>query len=237
MVEAFKEKPEVSTTVDRVVASMRQAMFEGMLPPGTQLREEMLSRRFEVSRSSVREALRVLTMDGLVQRRPNHTVVVRHLTVADVEDIYRARLLLEGSCVRAVATCSDRDLRELARELKTYAAEVRTSDHPRAAEAHITFHANMVRLLSGSRWLAETERSMLRHLLLILATVHMSSEDLRQEIRRHRDLVDLCTARNIDEALVCLKDGLEESRAFAIKFTFEALEQAHSKSPDAWLER
>ena len=237
MVSGFEEKNQEATTVDRVVATVRQAMFEGRLRPGTQLREELLSQRLGVSRSSVREALRVLTMDGLVQRRPNHRVVVRHLTLAEVEDIYRARLLLEGICVRAVATCPEADLRELALELETYAAEVATSDHPRAAEAHITFHANMVRLLSGSRWLAETERSMLRHLLLVLATVHMSSADLRQEIRRHRDLVELCTARNIDEALVCLKEGLDESRAFAIKFTFEALEQAQSKSPDAWLER
>jgi DNA-binding GntR family transcriptional regulator len=65
----------------------------------------------------------------------------------------------------------------------------------------------------------------------------MSSEDLRQEIRRHRDLVDLCTARNADGALVCLKEGLDDSRAFAIRFTFEALELAKSKSPDAWLGR
>ncbi|MGA2082447.1 MAG: GntR family transcriptional regulator [Holophaga sp.] len=236
MAAGINDQPRESTTVDRVVMALRQSMFEGRLNPGTQLREEMLSTRFGVSRSTVREALRVLTVDGLMRREPNRSVIVRHLTVAEVEDIFRARMLLEGACVRAAATCPDQSLQQLAGALEAYVAEMMTNDHPRAAEAHVEFHAAMVRILSGSQWLAETERSMLRQLLLILATVHMSGEDLRHEIQYHVDLCCLCTARRIEPALRCLKEGLDDSRTFAIKFTFEALELAKSQGETSWLE-
>jgi DNA-binding GntR family transcriptional regulator len=237
MTVGFVNKQKVSTSVDRVVMALRQAMFEGKLNPGTQLREEMISKKFGVSRSTVREAIRVLTMDGLMKRRPNRSVVVRHLTVAEVDDIYRARLLLEGACVRAAATCSDLAVEELARALEVYASEVMTNDHPRAAEAHIEFHATMVRILSGSQWLAETERSMLRNLLIILATVHVRGDELHHEMELHRDLCNLCFARAIDKALVCLKKGLDDSRDFSIRYTFEALEIAKSQGEPNWLEQ
>ena len=233
----LSEQPKKSTTVEKVVMALRQAMFDGNLNPGTQLREEMLSQRFGVSRSTIREALRVLTMDGLVTRLPKRSVIVHHLTVAEVEDIFRARLLLEGASVRAAETCSDQTLQDFAYAFEMYVSEVLTNDAPRAAEAHVEFHATMVHLLSQSLWLAETERSMMRHLLLIIASVHKSDDDLNQEIEAHRVLCDLCVARRIDEALVCLEKDLMEAKAFAIRFTFEAIKVVKSKDKSPWLEK
>jgi len=229
MLAGFKKVPKELTTVDRVVLALRQAVIDGNLNPGTQLREEMLSKQFAVSRSTVREALRVLTMDGLMKRQPNRSVVVHHLTLAEVEDIYRARLVLEGASVRAAATCSDKTLQALACLLESYVAEMTTGNPSLAAGAHVEFHANMVQILSNSKWLAETERVMMRHLLLILATVHKSGEDLRHEIQLHRDLFELCIARRVDEALACLKEGLDDSKAFAIRLTYEAISNANQQ--------
>ncbi|MDR3671774.1 MAG: GntR family transcriptional regulator [Holophaga sp.] len=236
--EAFlSEGPVISTTVEKVVVALRQAMFDGNLNPGARLREEMLSQRFGVSRSTIREALRVLTMDGLVTRMPKRSVIVHHLTVAEVEDIFRARILLEGASVRAAATCSDQTLEDLRRALDRYVSEVVTHDAPRAAEAHVEFHATMVHLLSQSQWLAETERSMMRHLLLIIASVHMSPEDLNAEIEQHRVLCDLCIARRIDDALVRLEEDLMSAKAFAVRFTYEALNVVKHKDKSPWLDK
>jgi DNA-binding GntR family transcriptional regulator len=181
----------------------------------------------------VREALRVLTVDGLLTRRPNRSVMVRHLTVDEVEDIYRARQMLEGACMRAAADCPEEILQELARVLDVYVREVHTNDPQRAAEAHVEFHTSMVRILSQSEWLAELERSMMRHLLLIIASVHRSKYSLEREIELHRSMCELCIARRIDEALTCLEDGFVESKAFAIKFTFEALMIARIKEENS----
>ena len=237
MAAGSNARPRKSTTVDRVVLDLTQAMFEGRLRPGSLLREERISQQFAVSRSTVREAIRVLTMDGLVVRQPNRSVMVRHLTVAEVEDIFRSRLILEGACVRAAATCPDQTLETLLQTFRAYEAAVTTGDPSSAAAAHVEFHADMVQILSECRWLADTERSMLRHLLLILGTVHTSGPDLQEEIRLHRDLCERCCARQIEEALICLREGLETSRAFAIRFSLEALELSRSRGEPRPTER
>ena len=229
MAAEFYTRPKGSTAVDRVVFALSQAMFDGSLCPGDLLREEKISQWFAVSRSTVREAIRVLTVDGLVTRRPSRTVVVRHLTVAEVEDIFRARMILEGACVRAAATCSDRTLENLLREFQVYEAAVTTSDPSTAAKAHVDFHANMVQILSGSHWLAETERSMLRLLHLIEGTVEVSGWELQEEIESHRLLCEHCCTRQIEAALACLKEGLDASQAFSIRFSLEALALAKSR--------
>jgi DNA-binding GntR family transcriptional regulator len=226
-----------STAVDRVVITLRKEMLEGHLAPGTQLREEMLSERFDVSRSTVREALRVLTMDGLATRMPNRSVTVHHMTEAEVEDIFTARLVLERASVQAAATCPHPVLDALEDALATYVAEVQTGDVPRAADAHVEFHANMVLLLTRSPWLGETERSLMRHLLLIIASVHTSAADLHAEIDQHRDLVELCRARRVEEALVRLEKDLMASKAFALKYAFEAQMAAKRSDRSPWQEK
>ena len=218
-----------STAVDRVVVVLRQEMLEGILNPGTQLREEKLSARFGVSRSTIREALRVLTMDGLATRMPNRSVTVHHLTVSEVEDIYSARLVLERASVESAGACPDQVLAELRGALATYEALVLAGDGPRAADGHVEFHARMVHLLTGSAWLAESERNLMRHLLLVIASVQKSVDDLRAEMEQHRALVDLCAARRVEDALACLERDLLASKAFAVRYTLEA--QALAGSP------
>ena len=83
-----------STIVDRVVANLRQAMFDGVIEPGEPLREIQLSQTLGVSRSTIREALQVLASDGLVVRPPNRGAIVRHLAPGDVDDIFSARHVL-----------------------------------------------------------------------------------------------------------------------------------------------
>lgn len=226
-----------ATTVDRVVVALRQEMLEGVLIPGTQLREEKLSERFGVSRSTVREALRVLTMDGLATRMPNRSVTVHHLSVSEVEDIYSARLVLERASVEAVDTCPDQVLADLMDALAAYEALVLAGDGPRAADGHVEFHARLVHLLTRSAWLAGSERNLMRHLLLIIASVQKSDEDLRAEMEQHRALVELCAARRVEDALACLERDLLSSKAFAVRYTLEAKALAGSPHPAPWLYR
>ena len=226
-----------STAVDRVVIALRKEMLEGHLIPSTQLREEMLAQRFSVSRSTVREALRVLTMDGLVTRMPNRSVTVHHMTKAEVEDIFAARLVLERASVQAAGSCDESVLEALEDALATYIGEVQTGDVPHAAEAHVEFHANMVLLLTGSPWLGETERSLMRHLLLIIASVHTRTADHDLEIDQHRVLVQLCRARNIEAAMACLEKDLLSSKNFALKHTYEAQRDLKRSDRSPWQEK
>ena len=205
-----------STTVDRVVAMLRQAMFNGDLVPGEPLREIALSQKLRVGRSTIREALRALVTDGLVARMPNRGLMVRHLTVAEVEDIYTARHLLECGAAQAAASCSEAALGELRRAFEAYEDAAARADTAMAAWAHVEFHAVMVGL-TGSQRLAETERSLMRDLQLVISTIDRDSDDLPKEIEKHRVLTELFCARRVEEAIVQLREDLQHARTFVVR--------------------
>ncbi len=209
-----------STTVDKVAATLRQAMFCGDLAPGAPLREVALSESLGVARSTIREALRVLTADGFVTRMANRGLAVRHLTVADVEDIFAARLILEREAAQATATCPDAVLKRLAQALDGYTAAASTGDPALAADAHVEFHAVMVGL-TGSRRLAATERALMQDLQLVIASIDKSSDDLPHEIQKHAILADLFCHRRVAEAIACLEEDLKHAKAFVIRHAID----------------
>lgn len=74
---------------------VRKEILDGTLGPGTHIRQEELADRFGTSRLPVREALRILETDGLVLTQANRGARVPHLTLAECDELYRAREVLE----------------------------------------------------------------------------------------------------------------------------------------------
>ena len=105
---------EKQTAQDLVLASMREAILSGALPPGARLRQEKLADMFGTSRIPVREALRALEYEGLVTSVPYRGFTVTELDADDIEEVYDLRILLEGHAVRlAVPLMTDEDMRVL----------------------------------------------------------------------------------------------------------------------------
>jgi DNA-binding GntR family transcriptional regulator len=196
-------------------------MFDSELPPGETLREVSLSQSLVVARSTIREALRVLATDGLVARLPNRGLAVRHLTTAEVEDIFAARHVLEREAARAAESCPEEALLALAQAFDAYAEAASRGDTSLAATAHVDFHAAMVGL-TGSKRLAETERSLMRDLQLVITTIDKNSDDLPKEIEKHRALTKLFCERKIPETIRCLEIDLDHAKAFVIRYAVDA---------------
>jgi DNA-binding GntR family transcriptional regulator len=210
-----------STTVDRVVAVLRQAMYDGSLAPGEPLREIALSQKLRVGRSTIREALRALATDGLVARMPNRGLVVRHLTMAEVEDIFTARHLLECGAAQAADSCPAADLARLRSAFGAYEDAAALGDTSLAAVAHVDFHAVLVGL-TGSRRLAETERSLMRDLQLVIATIDRSSDDLPKEVEKHRVLTELFCRRDVAGLTAQLVADLNHAKQFVLRHAADA---------------
>lgn len=83
---------------DRIARAIREKVFA----PGTQLVQEDLARKFEVSRSPVREALRILSTEGLIEMAPGGGAYVRRLDRAELQELYDLRLLIEPTIVEAI---------------------------------------------------------------------------------------------------------------------------------------
>ena len=107
-------RPPTLTAV--VVDTIRDAIFRGDWQPGESLREVELSKSLDVSRGTVREALRQLQDEGLVEVIPHRGVFVRKLSPRTAEEIYTLRVLIEPYAVRVAledGAYSEEDLESL----------------------------------------------------------------------------------------------------------------------------
>jgi DNA-binding GntR family transcriptional regulator len=148
---------ERRSTTDHVLAELRAAIVSGRIGASQPLRETALAQTLGTGRSAIREAIRQLVQEGLVEYRLNRGSFVRGLSVADVEDVYLAREAVEVSAVRrALLREQPLDLEPLTASLVriTAAALGTPADQPPGTAliaADLDFHRAMVRLSASPR--------------------------------------------------------------------------------------
>src|SRR5437868_15224398 len=102
------------TKADDIALAIEEAIVAGELPPGSVLRQEQLSERYDVSRTPVREALRRLAALGLVSFVPNRGVRVRTISHEELHEAFMVRAELEGLATEVAASrFTPEDLEEL----------------------------------------------------------------------------------------------------------------------------
>lgn len=98
----------------KVFQQLKNSILAGEFENGAELREIALSKKLSVSRTPIREALRQLEQEGLVEIYPNRGAYVKGITYKDVEDIFRIRARLEGLCAEmAVSSITQEQLDKL----------------------------------------------------------------------------------------------------------------------------
>jgi len=141
----------VSTT-DQILTALRAAIVAGELAPGEQLREVQLARTFGTGRSAVREALRQLVQEGLVQHEVHRGTFVCVISADDIVDVYRAREAVECRALE-LAVEQDADpapLRAAFERLREAAAEG-SGTWSDMAEVDMRFHETLVSLAGSAR--------------------------------------------------------------------------------------
>ncbi|WP_425825064.1 GntR family transcriptional regulator [Streptomyces fractus] len=203
-----------SSTVDRVADALREEMYRGAIEGGTSLRESNVAASLGVSRSTVREALQILTGEGLLVRRPNRGVEVRRLTEEEIEDIFKARRVLETAAARSVVQATRADLVALTAAQRDFEEAVGSSAAASVVtEAHLSVHVAIVGLL-GSPRLTTTARDLMSEIKLAVATTDRTSDDLPAQVEEHREIVSLLRQAKGEEAAVLLEAHLAHAKAF-----------------------
>lgn len=194
---------------EAIAELIRQAIREKVFPPGTPLIQEDLGQRFGVSRSPVREALRILGTEGLVVLQPGEGAVVRNLSRADLEEIYDLRGALEPLIAPAVvAEARGRDIATLE---SLVAAMTSTNDVDRWMRANFEFHQHMYRMTG----LARTEGILSG---LLSAVQPYSQENIGQLGGRqtadleHRGMIDSIRSRDASKLASLMVDHLGAAR-------------------------
>ena len=135
----------LSSLHDEVAAKLRDRIFAGDLAPGQFIDEPALCAELSISRTPLREALKVLTAEGLLRHEPRRGCFVSEVTERDLDEIFPVIALLEGRCAfEAALNATDADL------AKTYAwaqydeeSWVEMCVVPRAAVIPITPHGRL----------------------------------------------------------------------------------------------
>lgn len=208
---------ESTSLVELTVRRLRGEILSGALAPGERLVEEQLTRRFGTSRAPLREALRLLGQQGLVEHLPRRGVRVCELSARDIDELFSLRDVLERFAVHcALATGgADPDLLEDVRsavvEMERAAAEGAALEQ---AAAHRAFHLALV-ALAGHHHLLRVYEPVLLQLQLYMATnLHREAREASPHdgVRRHRRLYDALAGGEESAALAEL--GRHGARTF-----------------------
>jgi DNA-binding GntR family transcriptional regulator len=185
-----------ASLVELAVSRLTKEIMSGGAEPGERLVEEQLTRRFGISRAPLREALRLLAQQGLVEHMPRRGVRVAILSDADIQELYAVRDVLERHAI--TATPPDADLTGVAAAVKAMQEADARGDRFDVATAHREFHVAVV-ALGGNRQLTLVYESILVKIQLYMAL------NLRREaavarphdgVHRHERLYDAVSARD-----------------------------------------
>ncbi len=209
---------EVTASVDALYAPslvemtsrrLRAEILSGELTPGQRLVEDQIRRRFAISRAPLREALRILANQGLVEHLPRRGARVTELTAQDIDELFDLRALLERHAASQTfpLTRPDDELVEVRARLADMVAAADEGDDLSKDDAHRALHAAIV-ALAGNRQLDLAIEPILLQLQRPMAA------NLRREtstlgaaagIQRHRDLIEALESNDPDRYLAALE--------------------------------
>lgn len=196
-----------TSLVELAVSQLSREIFGGALAPGEHLVEEQLTRRFGVSRGPVREALRLLGQQGLVEHLPRRGVRVATLSDRDVDELYSLRDVLERYAVQvALPLCPPLALDGLQVAVEDMRSAAHSRDQAEMAEAHRRFHLNLVALADQRQLLAAYEPVLLK--LQLYMAVNLSREAQRSRrfdgVHRHEQLLQAVESDDPDTVIAAL---------------------------------
>jgi DNA-binding GntR family transcriptional regulator len=194
-------QPRFRTATEYVESTLKEAILSGALPGGTPLRQEDLAAAFSLSRMPIREALRQLEAQALVDFYPHRGAVVTEISAAEGADNYAIRAALEPAALRlSVPSLTAADLkraREVVDEMDAETSQSRLGELNRRFHMILYSRAARPRLLTlVDQHLAAADR-FLRFHLAAMGRNHLSQEE-------HRGLIDACSAHDADEACAFL---------------------------------
>jgi DNA-binding GntR family transcriptional regulator len=195
-----------------VAAGLRDRIFAGELTPGMFLDEGRLAEQMQISRTPLREALKVLTAEGLLRHEPRRGCFVNQVTEQDLDEIFPVIALLEGRCAREAAlNATDGDLQALEAlhdKLNRHARARRITDY---YAANFAIHEAII-ALANNRWLAQVIGDLRKILKLArLQQLHAPGR-LDQSLSEHMAVFAALKARDPEGAEAAMRTHLTRQR-------------------------
>jgi DNA-binding GntR family transcriptional regulator len=197
---------------ERVAQILREQIFSGQLAPGTFLDEHKLCGMLEISRTPLREALKVLSAEGLLRHEPRRGCFVNQITEQDLDDIFPVIALLEGRCAYDAARhANDADLVALGmlhEDLQGHAAASRVSEY---YATNFVIHEAIISL-AQNRWLTQSIADLRKILKLSRLQSLGAKNRLNQSLEEHMAIFEALKNRDSDGAQSAMRLHLTRQR-------------------------
>jgi DNA-binding GntR family transcriptional regulator len=200
------------SVADQVASVLRQRILSGELRPGTPLQEVPLSASLGVSRNTMREATRILSLEGLLKRSIHRGVAVSQLSLKDVQEIYHLRRMLEIPAVLAAKANQSDVLPEMQSALEGYERAVGDCDWGRAVSFDLQFHSLLIRF-HGNRRLESFYQRVIGELRMGMVLVDRGHDDPGGLIPVHRRMYQLLATGKLKPCAAVLAQHLDDSES------------------------
>ena len=197
-----------SSLHEEVATRLRNMVFDRQLAPGQWIDELALARDWQISRTPLREALKVLAAEGLVVPVPRQGCRVAEMSEDDADQLLPVMALLEGRCAyEAVRKASEADVRRLQRLHEQLEKHAATKDVDGYYRANHEFHS-AVQELAGNRWLDRATGDLRRFVRLLRGRQLNWPGRIEASINEHRVLLDAIVQRDAARAERVMHDHL-----------------------------
>jgi DNA-binding GntR family transcriptional regulator len=197
------------TTYEEVLDRLRRAILGGTLAPGTSLVLSELSAQLGVSRTPIREAIRDLAAEGLVDFDSYRSSIVHTPTLAEAQEVYELRILLEPVAVRrAVANIQQPEL-ALARQL--HESMLTTAELGGWVQLNRDFHATLMEPADSPRLLSMIAALRNAAAIQVAMSLRATVSQLGEANKDHGRIIDAYERRDADTAVALTEAHLRST--------------------------
>ena len=201
---------------DVVFNTLRQAILRGELKPGERLMEIQLANKLGVSRTPIREALRKLELEGLVNMVPRKGAEVADITEKSLRDVLEVRKALEELSVQlACEEITEEEIEELKRVAERFKDTLDDQDVTKIAEADVAFH-DVIYTATDNQKLILLLNNLREQMYRYRVEYLKKEEAYPQLIAEHEELIDNISKRNKEEATRIMCEHIDNQVATVI---------------------
>ncbi|HEY8358021.1 MAG TPA: GntR family transcriptional regulator [Ramlibacter sp.] len=196
---------------EEVAELLRQRIFRRQLEPGSWIDEMKLAEEYGISRTPLREALKVLAAEGLVTMKVRRGAYVTEVSEQDLDEVYHLLALLESDAAAVVAQrATDGELQEL--RVLHAELEAAQADREQFFALNERFHMRLLEL-AGNRWRNQMVADLRKVMKLNRHNSLLKSGRLQESLQEHRSVMEALLRRDAQAAMQRMqahfRNGLE----------------------------
>lgn len=187
---------------------LRQMIFEGALEPGEKVREKLLTEQFGVSRTPLREALKVLAAEGLLELIPNRGAVITRQSADELDEVFSVLAALEGLAGELAAkAASDKELARISKMTRELRQSYENADRPTYFRINQAIHRAILEAASNDT-LTRSHELVAFRVQRARYQANLTAERWRVAVEEHEAIAEALEARDAERSAALMRAHL-----------------------------